>query len=369
MVDGVTKKIGAANGPESAPFQKQAVQTGQADGRGGLHTFYANRMYSGVEKLSDAQWRMVDSVVEDNNCINKMLDAAEETDQVAADAEFRAFQINYALLWMTQERSFTSSNKIEAVAAKSPSAVAKPSIPNDAYFQEVSTLLDDGGEDAVTADNVRTRMPNASELNASIKRYSNDNVKYLGTVNMTGNLDAVFGLGTLLKTLNEGRVDGVTRIASLRDADGPHFVTIMARNGELCVFDSLPPVKDPDEQPEKNPKSSGEKAVELISNMLRKNEDLLFDPDKVELVQERLQQHNDDGEGTWLVNSCPLFSLWLQEYASKEGIKDQPLLTTVTGFAEEISAKSKAEKDTINLETRLGMLEAVRESSKELGLV
>lgn len=400
MPGSVNPTSGRQTSPQAVGSQGQASSVSKPDGKTDLPKLYKNMMYTGVAKLNQVQQRNIDRILEVNAAVNRRLDNSEKASSLYLTTELPE-EVKEDLLYQgvsnrqlierafIDAETFLTSGELKGLFLESEvalleeeleiknsprfdeelfdfnaiyedddeghtSSAAKPSMPPDEHFQKVSALL----RVEVTADNVVPRQVTDEEIRTLAERKNTNDVKILEARSMKSDY-----VKPLLEQLAKDEYNGKTIIVPLYD-DG-HFVTLAARNGELCVFDSLPPVKDPNVKPERNPKSSGESAVKLILNILHRNEDLMFDPDKIGLVERRLQEQKDENpQNRCLENSCGLFPFWLQEYASKDGIKDQPLVTTVTGFADEIGTMSKAEKDTMNLKTRFEMLEAVRESAK-----
>lgn len=343
-------------------------QVGQFNGRvvqPSIASLYARMKYPDVVTLDDAQQKEIDRIVRVNDTVNTMVDTGVDIDRILEHLEpdnrqtgpidNKRLETSREFIDMVIIRAELEDIDLEEELDDEPSksvpgnrsnAANKSATPSDEYFADVSKLLDDSGPNAVTAENYMTRLPNSSELDASAPNYENNDVQYLGVTTMGDSQSEPVGLISLLNTLKE--TDGKTRIATLHDKGAKHFVTIIARNNELCIFDSLPSTK------------SGDKARKLILKIQTENSDLnVFG--EIKLVEKKLQEHSDQGQGTWLVNSCGLFSLWLHDNASKNDAKDQTVVEMVEGFAKTVDKMGKDEKENMNKATRLEMLEAAKQ--------
>lgn len=345
-------------------------QVGQFNGRvvlPSIASLYARMKYPDVVTLDDAQQKEIDRIVRLNDTINSMIGAEvdiggilDPNNRQIGPIDNKRLETSHEFIDMVIIRAELEDIDLEEELADKPSkpvpgnrsgAANESATPSDKYFAYVSKLLDDSGPDAVTAENYKTRLPNSSELNASATNNENDDVQYLGVTTMGGSQNESEGLIKLLNTLK--KTDGKTRIATLHDKDAKHFVTIIARKNELCIFDSLPSTK------------SGDKARKLISKIQIENSELsVFG--EIKLVEKKLQEHSDQGQGTWLVNSCGLFSLWLHDNASKNDAKDQTLVEMVEEFAKTVDKMGKDEKENMNKATRLEMLEAAKQKLSQL---
>ncbi len=320
---------------------------------------FVKNVFSGVSKitnpleLTEAQRKTLEEMLRHNEDANAVLDIMEERQRNSSEDQFReaASDLDYYLQILQRKSRLSVLNLIEEKKAEyleslSPSDRAKLILTKPEIIGELNEKVFHG-ENKVTIENFLNRYISAPEIDA----YCQGLINELGTKKIGGDFKFLSTrhicteqMTLLMKELEKDEFVDKTVVVPLHAKD--HFVTLVAHNNEIFLFDSLTPKKG----------SEGSSVIRLASDTIK---NVLVDKTsyKVRLLGLRLQEEGD--------NSCGTFPPRILKYLIGNIDVQKPILIKLADFASVVRKQSPEQKANTNLEFRESMGEAVIKAFKK----